>query len=105
MFDTVKAKYGAALTAADEAAAKAANAYWANFAKTGNPNGAGLEKWPVYKAGTNMLLDFTAEGPKAMADPWQTRMDSDRSGRHEGTVGRAFRQEGLAGPPPYCSTY
>jgi hypothetical protein len=22
-----------------------------------------------------MLLDFTAEGPKAMADPWQSRMD------------------------------
>ena len=75
VFDTVKAKYGAALTAADEAAAKAANAYWANFAKTGNPNGAGLEKWPAYKADTNMLLDFTTEGPKAIADPWQTRMD------------------------------
>jgi para-nitrobenzyl esterase len=75
VFDTVKAKYGAALTAADEAAAKAANTYWANFAKTGNPNGAGLEKWPAYKSDTNMLLDFTAEGPKAMADPWQSRMD------------------------------
>jgi para-nitrobenzyl esterase len=75
VFDTVKAKYGVALTAADEATARAANAYWANFAKTGNPNGAGLEKWPAYKPDTNMLLDFTADGPKAVADPWQTRMD------------------------------
>jgi hypothetical protein len=22
-----------------------------------------------------MLLDFTADGPKAMADPWKDRMD------------------------------
>jgi para-nitrobenzyl esterase len=75
VFDTVKAKYTDKLTAADEATAKAANTYWANFAKTGNPNGTGLEKWPAYKATTNMLLDFTNEGPKPVADPWKERMD------------------------------
>ena len=75
VFDTVKAKYGDKLTANDAAAAKAANAYWANFAKTGNPNGAELTTWPVYKAQTDAILDFTNQGPKAGPDAWKARMD------------------------------
>src|SRR5271169_2093576 len=39
VFDTVEARYGKDLTPADKATAPAANAYWVNFAKTGNPNG------------------------------------------------------------------
>ena len=42
VFDTVAARYGEKLTEADEAVARAANAYWVNFGKTGNPNGTGL---------------------------------------------------------------
>ena len=75
VFDTVAAKYGKDLTPADAAAAKAANAYWANFAKTGDPNGAGMGKWPAFKSDTSMLMDFTADGPKAVTDPWKARMD------------------------------
>jgi para-nitrobenzyl esterase len=30
--------------------------YWANFIKTGNPNGAGLPEWPQYKGATPSLL-------------------------------------------------
>ena len=75
VFDTVAAKYGKDLTPADEATARAANAYWANFAKTGDPNGAGLPDWPAYAARTDTLMDFTPSGPKAEADPWKARLD------------------------------
>lgn len=32
--------------------------YWVNFAKTGNPNGEGLPKWPLYKAAEDLTLDL-----------------------------------------------
>lgn len=30
--------------------------YWANFIKTGNPNGAGLPAWPVYNQSNNEIM-------------------------------------------------
>ncbi|MBC8153616.1 MAG: carboxylesterase family protein, partial [Bacteroidetes bacterium] len=32
--------------------------YWVNFARTGNPNGAGLPVWPTYDAGTPVVMQF-----------------------------------------------
>ena len=75
VFDTVKAVYGDKLTPADEATAKQANAYWVNFAKTGDPNGGGLPHWPAYSAASDKLLNFSLNGPVAMADPWKERLD------------------------------
>jgi para-nitrobenzyl esterase len=75
VFDTVAAKYGKELTAADAAVAAAANAYWANFAKFGDPNGQGAVAWPSYDPKTDAILDFTSAGPKGGPDPWKTRMD------------------------------
>jgi len=76
VFDTVSAKYGKDLTAKDEAVAKAANTYWANFAKTGDPNGPGLPHWPAYSATGDGLMDFRADGtPAGGADPWKARLD------------------------------
>ncbi|MFT4254498.1 MAG: carboxylesterase family protein, partial [Caulobacter sp.] len=77
VFDTVKAKYGEATTAKDAAMAKAANAYFANFAKTGDPNGTGLPKWPAYSAAADVLMDFGADGAaQAKPEPWKARMDA-----------------------------
>ncbi len=75
VFDTVAVRYGKDLDPKDKATAEAANAYWVNFAKTGNPNGKGLPEWPAYNAQTDMLLDFTADGPVAKPDPWRDRLD------------------------------
>ncbi len=75
VFDTVKAHYGATLTPEDEKAAQQMNAYWANFVKTGNPNGTGLPDWPAYHSTTDILMDFTNSGPVAKADPWKQRLD------------------------------
>ena len=61
--------------AKDQDVAKVMNAYWANFAKTGNPNAAGLPEWPAYNAKADILMDFTATGPVAKADPWRERLD------------------------------
>jgi para-nitrobenzyl esterase len=75
VFDTVAARYGKDLTAADKALAEAANAYWVSFAKTGDPNGAGRPTWPACTGACDVLLDFATSGPKAGPDQWKTRLD------------------------------
>ncbi len=40
----------------DYKVSEAAQAYFANFIKTGNPNGPGLPKWPVYSGDTHYQL-------------------------------------------------
>ena len=45
----------------DRAMADAMADYWTNFAKTGNPNGKGLPKWPRYTAANDMWMDLGTE--------------------------------------------
>jgi para-nitrobenzyl esterase len=75
VFDTVAARYGKELTAADAAAARAMHAYWVAFAKQGKPEPAGEPAWPAYHAATDQLMNFTEQGPVAEADPWKARLD------------------------------
>jgi para-nitrobenzyl esterase len=74
VFDTVSQMLPGA-SAADEATARAMNAYWTNFAKTGNPDSASLPHWPRYRRSEDVLMDFTPDGPKAGPDPWRARLD------------------------------
>lgn len=75
VFDTIASVEGDALAPADQAMADAASAYWVNFAKTGDPNGAGLPDWPRYRADDDILMDFSPNGPQAVPDPWKKRLD------------------------------
>jgi len=62
--------------AEDKEVARMMNAYWVNFAKTGNPNGKGLPEWPVYSPKTNKLLEVEPDGkPVGKPDPTKARMD------------------------------
>jgi para-nitrobenzyl esterase len=75
VFETVRAKYGDATTAEDEALAAIANAYWVAFARTGDPNGDGRPKWPAYSEKDDVIMDFAVGGPTAKPDPWKARLD------------------------------
>jgi para-nitrobenzyl esterase len=39
--------------------------YWTNFAKTGNPNGGTLAKWPAFDRQSRAYIQFTDAGPVA----------------------------------------
>ena len=61
----------------DNAMGKAISAYLVNFAKTGDPNGAGLPVWPRYERAKDEIMDFAANG-KALPgrDRWGTELDA-----------------------------
>jgi para-nitrobenzyl esterase len=57
--------------------------YWTNFAKTGDPNGAGLPAWPIFSNSSRETLvfddtikavtDFRRGQVKLMTDAWANR--------------------------------
>jgi para-nitrobenzyl esterase len=63
------------LTPEDEKMAHEMSNYWANFVKTGNPNGEGLPSWPSDDSNSDMLMDFSENGPISKPDPWKERLD------------------------------
>jgi para-nitrobenzyl esterase len=63
-------------TEGDRAVAQTVQAYWVNFARTGNPNGPGLTEWPLYTTGKDEILDFRPDGSQLVGpDPWKARLD------------------------------
>ena len=43
---------------ADHKLSATVSAYWVNFARTGDPNGEGLPKWPAYSSAGDQALEF-----------------------------------------------
>lgn len=86
VFNTLHARWGAAAqpTPEEKELAGILNTYWANFAKTGNPNGKGLPVWPLYDTQKQQILDIELDGKAVVKpDPRKARFN---------VIEKAFRQ-------------
>jgi carboxylesterase type B len=73
LFDNLPARYGRDVGTVDRNVARTFHRYVANFARAGDPNGAGLPAWP---AGADNLLRVDGDGQvRVGADPWAARLD------------------------------
>lgn len=78
-FNTQALKYREATTPRDNAIGRIISAYIVNFAKKGNPNGAGLPGWPRYDRAGDRIMEFTRDAEAvARKDPWGAEIDAVR---------------------------
>lgn len=61
-------------TPEDQKVSDAMHAYWCNFIKYGDPNGEGLDNWPVYDEGTESVM-FFKNGTSLIETPNKPQLD------------------------------
>ncbi|RYF78292.1 MAG: carboxylesterase/lipase family protein [Cytophagaceae bacterium] len=76
VFDNLSSRNGASIAPKSKEVAQLMNNYWANFAKTGNPNGKGLPTWPAYDPKKNEVFEFRADR-SAASEPDQRKARLD----------------------------
>jgi para-nitrobenzyl esterase len=85
VFGTLTAGPGGTLTPEDQAVSRMAQSYWVNFARTGDPNGAGLPPWPRHDASRDVIFDFRPDGSAgAGPDPRKARLDVTQKATESG---------------------
>ncbi len=76
VFGTLTARPGSTVSPEDQAVSRMAQSYWVNFAKTGDPNGAGLPTWPRQDPNKDLIFEFRPDGTAgAGPDAWKARLD------------------------------
>ncbi len=88
-------------------------AFWTNFARTGDPNGAGLPSWPRFGAASRKYLQFGVTGAVAVrenqrgpfCEVFAQSVSDWRSGRWGRSMPPSTRPSTKAGhSPPGCSS-
>ncbi|HIK18780.1 MAG TPA: carboxylesterase family protein [Leptolyngbyaceae cyanobacterium M33_DOE_097] len=75
LFNQMQARYGKNVTARDQTVAKTFHQYFVNFAKQGNPNGAGLPTWQSFDPKKFDIMLFNMGGQaQQQPDPWGDRL-------------------------------
>ncbi|KIC90508.1 carboxylesterase/lipase family protein [Flavihumibacter sp. ZG627] len=76
VFANLRAQNGAAIAVRDQQVATMMNTYWANFAKTGDPNSEALPKWPAYNPKNDEIFEFRQDGSAgSIPDQRKARLD------------------------------
>jgi para-nitrobenzyl esterase len=85
VFGTLSAGRGGAPTTEDLAVSRMAQSYWVNFARTSDPNGAGLPVWPRHDPKKDLIFDFRSDGSaSAGPDARRGRLDVTQKATESG---------------------
>ena len=73
VFGTLDSRQEITVRPEDRKLSEMMGAYWTNFARTGDPNGAGLPKWPTYNAADQWQVMQLDASPEAKPDAYRNR--------------------------------